>query len=140
MNATIPERIARRITVVRNGPWICHESSYARNSAGYAHSLFSGKYQYVHRVAYEIANGLIPKGLTVDHLCKNKICCNPAHLELVTRGENMLRGTAPSAMNARKTHCANGHPLEIVDRPRNKRGCTICINAKRRLRRALRPL
>lgn len=43
---------------------------------------------YAHRTAYELAKGPIPDGLTVDHLCFNPICCNPAHLRLLTRAEN----------------------------------------------------
>ena len=49
--------------------------------------------------------GTIPQGLVIDHLCRNKSCVNPAHLEAVTNTENVLRGEAPSAKAARKTHC-----------------------------------
>lgn len=47
-----------------------------------------------HRMAYTLAKGPIPAGLTIDHLCRNRACCNPAHLEAVTIGENVDRGWA----------------------------------------------
>lgn len=64
-----------------------------------------------HRIVYTLVRGPIPAGLTLDHLCRNPPCCNPFHLEPVTQRVNTLRGESPHAANARKTHCANGHPL-----------------------------
>lgn len=64
-----------------------------------------------HRWGYEFLTGPVPAGLVLDHLCRNRRCVNPAHLEPVTRGENTLRGIGPSAQNARKTECHRGHPL-----------------------------
>lgn len=65
-----------------------------------------------HRAAYELLIGPIPEGMTLDHLCKNTICVNPAHLEVVTRGENARRGLPK---NAKKTLCPKGHPYDRVD-------------------------
>ena len=65
----------------------------------------------VHRVAYELLVGPIPDGMCLDHLCRNRACFNPKHLEVVTRGENVLRGDGIAAKNASKTHCKRGHPL-----------------------------
>ena len=67
--------------------------------------------QYSHRFAYEFFFGAISKGLTLDHLCRNRRCCNPFHLEPVTIQENLRRGNGAGATNARKTHCNKGHPL-----------------------------
>lgn len=93
-----------------------------------------------HRVAYEIAVGPIPDGLVIDHLCRNRGCVNPQHMEPVSRGENVLRGESQSARQARQTHCIHGHeftPENTYRRPGapNKRDCRVCM----RRREALRP-
>jgi len=64
-----------------------------------------------HRVAYEMLVGPIPDGLTLDHLCRNKVCVNPAHLEPVTGVENTQRGPS-GEFNREKTHCFRGHPFD----------------------------
>ena|SRR5882757_926961 len=68
--------------------------------------------QVAHRIAYEFCKGPIPVGLTIDHLCRNRKCVNPEHLEAVTMGENTLRGFGMTAINARKTNCPKGHPYD----------------------------
>ena len=83
----------------------------------------------VHRISYEHWNGKIPKGLTVDHLCRNTSCCNPNHLETVTLKENILRGSNMASMNSKKTHCINGHELS-GDNLRSlpgRRRCRTCV-------------
>jgi hypothetical protein len=65
-----------------------------------------------HRVGYERLIGPIPDGLTIDHLCRNRPCVYPAHLEPVSQRVNTLRGVSPSAVNARKTHCSAGHGFD----------------------------
>lgn len=77
-----------------------------------------------HRWAWEQAHGPIPEGLQIDHICRVRHCVNPAHLQLVTGRENNLRGIAPSAINARKTHCPYGHPLDGLGR--GGRWCKVC--------------
>lgn len=90
------------------------------------------KNQRAHRVIFETARHAIPKGLTLDHLCRNTLCVNPKHMEVVSLRENILRGTGPTAINARKTHCKRGHNLlsSNVDRDmqngRPRRKCSIC--------------
>ena len=76
--------------------------------------------------------GEIPKGWDIDHWCKNHACCRPGHLEAVTHQENILRGIGIAALNAKKTHCLNGHLLDgenLYIRPTG-RGCFEC-NRKR---------
>lgn len=63
----------------------------------------------VHRYAWEELRGEIPKGLVIDHLCRNRHCVNPDHLEPVTDRVNVLRGVGITAINATKTHCIHGH-------------------------------
>lgn len=90
-----------------------------------------------HRNAYELATGPIPDGSDLDHLCRNRRCFNPSHLEPVTRRENLLRGSTGPALNARKTHCKHGHPFTPTNttyRRNGKRECRQCnrIRCRRR--------
>ena len=82
-------------------------------------------------------------GLQLDHLCRNRGCVNPAHLEPVTRKENVLRGVGFAAQNARKTHCPRGHEYDEANtylRPgRGSRHCRTCDREKRREQRAAMP-
>lgn len=100
----------------------------------------SRKWVLAHRYAYEHrADGVlctIPKGMTLDHLCRNRVCVNPAHLEPVTQRENTLRGEAPSARQARQTHCKNGHEFTEANTKREgrKRRCRICTAAREKVR------
>ena len=71
---------------------------------GYAMTTVAGVHWYVHRLAYVAVSGAIPDGMVIDHLCRNRRCSNPTHLEAVTHAENIRRG-ARGAM----THCARGH-------------------------------
>lgn len=70
-----------------------------------------GRSKFAHRIAYEAIRGPVPAGLDLDHLCRNRRCVNPFHLEAVTHRLNVLRGVGPSALHAKKTHCKSGHPL-----------------------------
>jgi hypothetical protein len=91
-----------------------------------------------HRTSYIIHKGPIPDGMEIDHLCRNRGCVNPHHLEAVTRRENMLRGASPMAAQAAQTHCVNGHPFDDVNtyyKPgTHKRECRICMRERDRRR------
>jgi hypothetical protein len=82
-----------------------------------------------HRFAYERAHGPIPAGLTIDHLCRNPLCVNVAHLEAVSMRENNRRSDSPTAVNARKTHCVHGHVLDRV-LPNGGRYCGECARLR----------
>ena len=85
-----------------------------------------------HRFAYELLVGPIPEGLTLDHLCRVRRCVNPVHLEPVTGRVNTLRGENPLAKNARKTHCPQGHPYDLLNTytdPAGRRHCRTCKHA-----------
>lgn len=83
--------------------------------SGYGKFFKDGKMKYAHRVAYELIKGLIPHNLFLDHLCRNRLCVNPNHLEIVTNQENCKRGLTGllNNYNSRKTHCSQGHEFSI---------------------------
>ena len=116
--------------VDRGSPTDCWLWTAGTLRGGYgAFSPESGRQASAHRVAYELTHGSIPDGLVLDHLCRTPACVNPAHLEPVTHRENTLRGTAPTAVNARKTHCANGHeftPDNTYVTRNGGRNCRAC--------------
>ena len=109
---------------------------------GYGMIVHNGVRWLAHRLAYELQVGPIPSGLQIDHLCRNRGCVNPAHMEPVTNRENGLRGISPAAEHARSTACPRGHPYDASWAGRyghRRRGCLRCHakhqrEAARRLR------
>jgi hypothetical protein len=90
-----------------------------------------------HRASYETFRGEISAGMTIDHLCRVRRCINPAHLEVVTAYENVMRGEGPTARQRRQTHCKRGHPLtedNLIGFPgtRTKRDCKLCHRERNR--------
>jgi hypothetical protein len=86
---------------------------------------------YAHRAAYLLVKGPIGAGLTLDHLCRNRRCVNPDHLEAVSSRINTLRSPLTLAgINARKTHCKHGHEFTPentgLDRRGRSRHCLRC--------------
>jgi hypothetical protein len=99
------------------------------NRNGYYRLTVDGWRVYAHRHAYEQARGSVPDGLVLDHLCRNRWCCNPDHLEPVTNEENIRRGVSPPAANARKVCCPAGHEYEV--QADGTRRCTVCRYERR---------
>jgi len=88
----------------------CWEWSGRHSWDGYGLVHYEGRGRYVHRLFYEHFVSKIPTGHDLDHLCRNHGCCNPEHLEPVTRFENLVRGDTFVARNVTRTHCPQGHP------------------------------
>jgi hypothetical protein len=87
--------------VVRDPDTECWEWTAARKNGGYGSLAIGRGNVYAHRFAYEMLVGPIPTNLELDHLCRNRGCANPAHLEPVTRRVNVLRGRAPELLRQR---------------------------------------
>lgn len=102
-------------------PWLS-----AKTPDGYGIFVIQRRSYRAHRVSYAISNGGIDSTLTIDHLCRNRMCVNPSHLEQVTAMENILRSDSPIAVNALATHCVRGHLFD-ADNTRIARGNRVCI-------------
>lgn len=84
-----------------------------------------------HRISYTALVGPIPEGLDLDHLCRNRACVNPEHLEPVTRQVNLLRGIGFPAQRAAQTECLRGHEFTEDNTRRDNLGRRLCVTCTR---------
>lgn len=132
-NADLSERFWSK---VRLGP-DCWNWTASVNNRGYGRFYEKANRTSAHVVAYRMAFGEVPAGKEVHHICENRRCVRPTHLQAVTHRENLLASDTLPGINARKTVCNRGHDLALahVDRL-GKRHCLACRRDRRRAARA----
>lgn len=137
----LPDRIEKRIdrTTSTTECWLW---TGATNDRGYGMARFGAGAKYIHRIVYEVMVEEIPDGLTLDHICRTPSCCNPEHMEIVTRSENSRRAAGEI------THCTHGHEYTAENTGRNSNGTRYCkrchviynVARKKRLRAERGPI
>jgi hypothetical protein len=124
----LEQRFRSKFIVDENGCWIWQ----AGKRDGYGRYHFNDQWIQAHRYAYEKLRDKVPDGMLLDHLCRNRPCVNPDHLEVVTLQENINRGQSPFILNKRKTHCKHGHEFNKENTAIGKNGYRKCIPCHRR--------
>jgi hypothetical protein len=102
------ERFTSKIHYEKSGCWTWTGATTGKT--GYGRFWYDGERGLAHRFSHEYFRGPIGQEKEIDHLCRNRLCVNPDHLEEVTHKENMIRGDTSTQFKP-KTHCKNGHPL-----------------------------
>ena len=148
VQGTVFQRFLAKIAVSETLSWggtPCWIWSGKPNRKGYGNLLMSPgmmpRSKSAHRLSHEIFKGEIPSGLQTDHLCRNRICVNPDHLEAVTSRVNHTRGLGPIILANRqrsKTHCPQGHEYSPKNTWLTRRGHRACKACKLRCKTAWR--
>lgn len=120
-----PQSVLTKVDFQTNGCW-----EWQGNVDKNGYGTYGNQNHMVHRVVYEMLVDKLSPEETVDHLCLNRACVNPDHLEEVSLKVNVLRGNNPNAVNARKTHCLIGHKFDddntYIHPKRGTRHCRAC--------------
>lgn len=131
----LPQRFWDKVQVAESGCW---EWTASGTTKGYGQFYWDGRVRLAHRVAYETLVGEIQIDLESDHLCRNRGCVNPLHLEPVTRQENTIRGM--SSTHARGAEfCRKGlhrlTPDNVYEYASGQRYCRACHDESNRIYR-----
>jgi hypothetical protein len=132
-------RVLSKIRENEHGCWVWTGGT-ARGYGQYSIGRRGGRERrlYVHRVVFELYCGTIPAGMEIDHLCRNRSCCNPSHLEVVTHWENLRRTNAwqlAADRNRSRTNCPAGHAYDQENTyhyPDGRRSCRRCNRERMR--------
>ena len=119
------DRLKSKVVIDDNGCW---NFTGSINEKGYGRFSLNDKIGLAHTASYILFKGEITKGNTVDHLCRNRKCVSPDHLESVPHEINLLRGNSITTMQVNQTHCKNGHLFDernTISRNGHRR-CRIC--------------
>lgn len=125
-----PERFWEKVD--RRADDECWRWLASLNDGGYGQIAIDGRPHRAHRVAYELLRGAIPDGMVLDHLCRNRWCANPWHLEIVTNEENIRRGHWGEVYPEPATHCPSGHEYSDGNVRLAKDGTRRCRTCERR--------
>jgi hypothetical protein len=132
------QRFTNKVNKAPSGCWEWIGGKFVK---GYGQFYWDGVNGRAHRYSYEYFVAKIPKGLTIDHLCNNKSCVNPNHLEAVTMKINVLRSNGISALNSRKVECLRGHKLtkeNTLVRISSRGKARVCLECRKNANRTWR--
>lgn len=128
---------------IGDGCWTWRAAMFKNGYGRFRPNGKDGINALAHRYAYTLLRGRIKSGLVLDHLCRNRACVRPSHLDPVTNGENVRRGRAGEKIAAfewAKTHCPSLHQYDEANTRiyRGRRVCRSCCRIKQAARRATR--
>jgi len=143
LHSLLGEAVAERFWSKVDLTGVCWEWTRGLTDDGYGKFWYNGAARRAHRIAWMLLVAPeLPDDLVADHLCRNRLCVCPDHIEWVTPDVNTLRGFGPAALAARVTHCPQDHEyagdnlIVRVQQGRERRECRTCVNEQKRARRA----
>lgn len=115
-------------------PWLMSIGNHGYGQIGWSENGHT-RMVLAHRLAWHLVNGVIPEELTIDHLCRNRRCCNPDHMRLATLSVNAQDGSLHRKgwEGTPRTHCPAGHPYNdqnTYQSPKGDKRCLACARAK----------